>query len=225
MSPVATNSQKYPQTVIMPKCFAENSIWVWFESICQDIKGASRNGFSYGDMLARLRTASHRGHPGTGPWCPASGCSFSVREHMGKLVPRVDSELGECFVEVVLDRLRADKQLARDFLIRTASARQKHDLLLLFSQRAGRINRALTCGLPCSQNLAACALSKDVRAHCRKHIIRCSELFARFEPASRSWSPTYCLLSADRCWAGPANRRRRGHATQRAARRHPRQAP
>jgi len=78
--------------------------------------------FSHDDMLARLRAASHRGQPDTRPWSPASGCSFTLREHMYKLVPRVDSELGECFMEVVLDRLHADKQLARDFLIRTASA-------------------------------------------------------------------------------------------------------
>jgi hypothetical protein len=68
-----------------------------------------------------------------------------------ELITRADLELGEHFVEVVLDRARADEELRADLGVRVAFARKFGDLRLLrdeLTRPAARISRTRVSSKP-----------------------------------------------------------------------------
>src|SRR6266516_7128105 len=90
--------------------------------------------------------------------CMTCAASLSPARTRSRLVARVDVELGEHVVQVVLDGTRADEQPRADLGVREAVAGEPRDLGLLGGELAAGLDAAFAGGLAGGAQLARGAL-------------------------------------------------------------------
>src|SRR5262245_60427742 len=83
-----------------------------------------------------------------------------ARRNAGELVARLDVELGEHLVQVVLDRSGADEQLGADLGVRETVAGEPRDLCLLGCEVVARLRTALVRGFAGCFEFATSALGE-----------------------------------------------------------------
>src|SRR6476469_2204014 len=74
----------------------------------------------------------------------------ALGEHLLELLAGADAELQEDLVQVVLDRLAADKEFGGNVLIRRAVARHSRDPCLVRGEVVSRLSGSFAGGLACS---------------------------------------------------------------------------
>ena len=89
---------------------------------------------------------------------------------------RRDVELGEHFVQVVLDRSRTDEQTAADFGIGLAGGREPGDLRLFRGEYVARVDRAFAHCFPGRKQLPTSTFGERGRPHAVEHLVRTAEL-------------------------------------------------
>src|SRR5689334_22838997 len=97
----------------------------------------------------------------------AAGLSQPVHE----LCAPFDVELAECLAKVVVDRVRADKQLSGDLSVGEAFRREASDLRLLRSELVSRVRAASPRMLTRRLQLAVCALGERLHAEVGEHLV------------------------------------------------------
>src|ERR1700758_4184605 len=100
------------------------------------------------------------------------------RQHGVELVSRADSQLGEDFVEVVLDRAPADEQPRGDLGVGDAVASQPRDVGLLSGEVLPRLDDAFANVLAGREELALGAAGERLSSYGHEDLVRDSKLLA-----------------------------------------------
>ena len=85
---------------------------------------------------------------------PCRSLSTRPRQPAGELRARLDAELAEHLVEVVLDSARADEQSSCDLSVRLPLGGKARDLRLLRGELVERVHGPFAGALACRQQLA-----------------------------------------------------------------------
>src|SRR6476661_5668788 len=99
-----------------------------------------------------------------------NGFACGLSQPVHELCAPFDVELAECLAKVVVDRVRADKQLSGDLSVGTTFRREASDLRLLGSELASRIRGRSAAMLTGRLQLAVCALSERLHAKVVEHL-------------------------------------------------------
>src|SRR6476646_1665630 len=104
----------------------------------------------------------------------AAGLSQPVHE----LCAPFDVELAECLAKVVVDRVRADKQLSGDLSVGATFRREASDVRLLRGELGSRIWGPPPGTLTRRLQLAMCALGERLHAEVVEHLVSDPQLVA-----------------------------------------------
>jgi thioredoxin reductase len=105
-----------------------------------------------------------------------------VGEDVVELVAGADTNLGEDFPQVVLDRTWTDEQPGADLRVRQTVAGELRDLGLLRGELAGRFHRAFANRLARGQQLASGAVGEPFSPHRGEHFVGHAQLPTRINP-------------------------------------------
>jgi len=106
-----------------------------------------------------------------------------------ELVARGDVELGEDFVQVVLNGAPADEEPGADLGVGEPLAGEPGDLGLLGGQLATRLDGALARCLPSGLELASCPRGERLGAHRVEHVVGRAQVLARVDAPTFAAQP------------------------------------
>src|SRR5580704_3351281 len=108
---------------------------------------------------------------------------------MCQLRPRLDAELSERLMEVVLDGGGADEKLCGNLTVRVALRGQSCNLYLLWRELIEGLDRTATCTLTRGFQFDACACGERLHAGSVEEVMRCPQLFPGIEAPAMAPQP------------------------------------